>query len=141
MYLPFIEPLARRIKSAALLLIFCAATSCQTGASDETTQTDAVASEPEVTATVATEKRPAPEFFAIPEEMLKKRVWICEDEQSDIFHVKHDCPILVQCKGKGTFRNLLLPRAIEDYGRYNCQECSEDLDFIFDQDAVRELGK
>ncbi|OKL40154.1 hypothetical protein [Pontibacter flavimaris] len=85
-------------------------------------------------------KRAAPEFFVIPEDMARKRVWICEDGVSDIFHVKHDCPILVQCKGKGSFRNLVLPRAIEEYGRYNCQECSKELDIIFDRDAVREIG-
>ncbi len=121
------------------MLVVCALAACQP---TETAQQEEVESVSAAASVVAdtTARRPAPEFFVIPEEMLRTRVWICEDGVSDVFHVKHDCPVLIQCKGKGTFRNLVLPRAIEDYGRYNCQECSKELDFIFDKDAVREMG-
>ncbi|GAB3201390.1 hypothetical protein ABID22_004054 [Pontibacter aydingkolensis] len=88
-------------------------------------------------ATPVVNKRPAPKFFVIPEDMVKKRVWICENQTADVFHLKHDCPVLIECKGKGTFRNVTLPKAIEEYGRYNCQVCAKELDSIFDEDAVR----
>lgn len=88
-------------------------------------------------ATPVVAKRPAPEFFVVPAELAKKRVWICDNSTSDVFHVKHDCPVLLECKGKGTFRNVTLPRAIEEYGRYNCQECAKELDHIYDEDAIR----
>lgn len=88
-------------------------------------------------ATPVVAKRPAPEFYVIPEEMVNKRVWICENTTADIFHVKHDCPLLLECKGNGTFRNIPLPKAIEFYGRYNCQECAKELDHIYDEDAIR----
>ncbi|GAB3819583.1 hypothetical protein GCM10028895_18220 [Pontibacter rugosus] len=115
---------------------------CQQQESQEETATVA-APENDASETTAAvnEKRPAPTFFFIPKELSNKRVWICEDGVSDIFHLKHDCPILVQCKGKGNFRNLLLPKAIEEYGRYNCPECSKELDHIFDENAVRALGQ
>ncbi|WP_242916935.1 hypothetical protein [Pontibacter liquoris] len=83
------------------------------------------------------QKRPAPTFFIIPPEMASKHVWLCENATADVFHLKHDCPVLVACRGKGTFRNVSLVRAIETYGRYNCQTCSKELDTIFDEDMVR----
>ncbi|MCC9135445.1 hypothetical protein ACFSKU_13965 [Pontibacter silvestris] len=85
-----------------------------------------------------TQKRPAPDFFIIPPELADKRVWICENGTSDIFHTQHDCPVLAQCnETDGTFKNVTLTRAIEAYGRYNCETCSKDLDHIFDKDMVR----
>lgn len=135
-----ISTLIKPIRSAAFIVILCALASCQYSETDQQQETETTPAEQEQTIAAAN-KRPFPEFFAIPKEMMRKRVWICEDGESDIFHVQHDCPILIQCKGKGSFRNLMLPRAIEDYGRYNCQECSKELDFIFDKDAVREIGR
>jgi hypothetical protein len=117
-----------------LLFAVCLLFSCQSN-----TENTAATSQVEVTDTVAAADtaaaRPAPSFFVIPPDMAKSRVWICIEASSDIFHVKHDCPVLKQCKG--TFRNLTLTRAIEDFGRYNCQECSKDYDHIFDEQRVR----
>lgn len=127
----------KSITNIAFVLCLCAMASCQPAETADSAEAGAVA-ETATAAADTTAKRPAPEFFVIPESMVRKRVWICEDGVADIFHVQHDCPVLVKCKG--SFRNLLLPRAIEDYGRYNCQECSKDLDDIFDKDAVREMG-
>ncbi|WP_299754382.1 hypothetical protein [uncultured Pontibacter sp.] len=135
----FFKLTAISIKSAFVgsLLIMA---SCQPAETEQQAEESSTPETETAVTSAATEKRPAPEFFVVPEEMLKKRVWICEDGQSDIFHVQHDCPVLVQCKGRGSFRNLLITRAIEDYDRYNCQVCSKDLDIIFDQDAVRVLN-
>ena len=130
------KQLSSTLKSLGFIVLFGATSlACQenTEQQSETTTTEATEAE----ATPVASKRPEPEFFVIPEDMVNKRVWICENETADIFHVKHDCPVLIQCKGKGTFRNVTLPRAIEDYGRYNCQECAKELDYIFDEDAVR----
>jgi hypothetical protein len=108
--------------------------SCQGAGENTTATTPTEATESVVTADTAA-ARPAPEFFVIPPHLAKARVWICEEASSDIFHKKHDCPVLKQCKGG--FRNMLLTRAIEDFGRYNCQECSKDLDSVFDEELVR----
>ncbi|TPE42897.1 hypothetical protein [Pontibacter mangrovi] len=126
------------LKTAALALIVCTSVACQSQGTEE----EATAAEAPVEATataVSQPARPAPDFYIVPPELASKRVWICEGTGSDLFHVQHDCPVLLQCKGKGTFRNLVLPRAIETFGRYNCQECSKDLDHIFDEDAVRDI--
>lgn len=84
---------------------------------------------------VQKERRPAPEFFIIPQELAKNRVWLCDDGISDIFHVKNNCPVFMTCKS--TKRNVSLPRAIEEYGMYNCHTCSEELNHIFDEDKIR----
>lgn len=81
------------------------------------------------------EKRPAPEFFIIPQELVKSRVWLCDNGVSDIFHVKNDCPVFMACDA--TKRNVSLPRAIEEYGRYNCTTCSAELAHIFDEEMIR----
>jgi flavoprotein len=120
--------------SYILLLAFCLLFSCQSN-DENTAATSQVEVTDTVTAADAAAARPAPSFFVIPSDMAKNRVWICIEASSDIFHVKHDCPVLKQCKG--TFRNLTLTRAIEDFGRYNCQECSKDYDHIFDEQLVR----
>ena len=121
------------LKGAALLLALVATSSCE---QQKTEQEEATAATKPETTLVA-EKRPAPTFFIIPEELAKKRVWILENGQADIFHLKHDCPVLIEGKGKGTFKNVTLTRAIEEYGRYNCQVCSKELDHIFDVDMIR----
>jgi hypothetical protein len=90
----------------------------------------------EQTATVdTTQRRPAPEFYIIPKGMERKRVWVCDDKVSDIFHVNNECEILRTCTG--TFRNVSLQRAIEEYGRYNCTVCAKDLADIFDENKIR----
>ncbi|WP_147383167.1 hypothetical protein [Pontibacter oryzae] len=120
-------------------MILCLAFfSCQQQETADDATATAKSPAPEI-ATSTSEPRPAPAFYVVPEKLLEKRVWICEDGSADVFHLKHDCPILIQCKGKGSFRNLLLPKAIEDYGRYNCQECSKELDHIFDEETVRTI--
>ena len=115
---------------ALLLAIACSIFSCQ-----QTDEAAAAAQSETLAADTPATARPAPEFFLIPQDISKNRAWICVDEAADVFHTKNDCPVLVQCKG--SFRNLTLVRAIEDFGRYNCQECSSDLDHIFDEDMVR----
>lgn len=102
---------------------------CQTS-DEESNQT--------ATGTSTTEERtsrPKPEYFAIPPELAQKRVYICVDPADDTFHQKHDCAVLVACKG--TFRNLTLTRAIEDFDRYHCETCSADLAYIYDEDVVQ----
>ncbi|PRY05713.1 hypothetical protein CLV24_12930 [Pontibacter ummariensis] len=123
----------------SLLLFTCSTLfSCQPK-TEEATSAAAGTEAPAEAAVAAVEPRPAPDFFYVPQEMMEKRVWICEDGVADIFHVQHDCPVLLECKGKGSFRNLPLIKAIETYGRYNCLVCSEDLGHIFDEDAVRDM--
>lgn len=123
----FIHHISRIALFIAMALSF---TFCQ--------QTEETATDSEVTESATApqpEKRPAPEFFVIAPDMAQNRMWICEDGSSDIFHTQHDCSLLVQCKG--TFRNVTLIRAVEDYGRYNCQVCSRELDHVFDEGMVR----
>ncbi|MBF9252747.1 hypothetical protein I2I11_05565 [Pontibacter sp. 172403-2] len=91
----------------------------------------------EAAAADTVQRRPAPAFYLIPPNLVRERVWICDAATADIFHTKADCPVLLECRGKGNFRNVSLQRAIEEYGRYNCQTCSKDLDHIFDEDMVR----
>ena len=81
------------------------------------------------------ERRPAPDFFILSREQHKSRVWVCDDNISDIFHVKNDCPDFIACGS--TMRNVSLARAIEDYGRYNCMTCSAELSAIFDEEKLR----
>jgi len=124
--------LFKQAATILLLLEACHLSGCQqteerTGA----TATEATAS----TNAAQAAARPAPDFFVIPPDMAGNRVWLCVDEASDVFHTKHDCPVLVQCKG--SFRNVTLVRAVEDFGRYNCQACSQHLDHIFDENMVR----
>lgn len=121
------------IRNVLLLAVACLVFSCQESA--ETADTLETVEANSVSEADTTEARPAPTFFIIPPDMADRRVWICENASSDIFHVQHDCPLLVQCKG--SFRNVTIPRAIETYGRYNCQVCSLDLDHIFDEEMVR----
>jgi hypothetical protein len=115
---------------AGLFVLLLALAGCQTPDKDTTAQT--AASE---TTAAARQPRPKPEFFSIPPDLEKKRVYICMGESDDTFHQKHDCPELVSCKG--TFRNLTLTRAIENFDRYNCETCSSDLAEIFDENVVR----
>ncbi|WP_439881846.1 hypothetical protein ACSX1A_01545 [Pontibacter sp. MBLB2868] len=123
------------LKCAVTLLVLINVVACQQQESSK--EVAATKAPSDVTNTLVTEKRPAPTFYIIPEDLAKKRVWLLEDGQSDIFHLKHDCPVLVAGKGKGTFKNVTLTRAIEEYGRYNCQECSSELNHIFDENMVR----
>lgn len=92
----------------------------------------------EATATADTlqqrQPRPKPEFYSL-KGVDRKRVYICMDSWEDTFHQQHDCPELVACKS--TFRNLTLSRAVEAFDRYNCETCSGDLAFIFDENAAR----
>ena len=118
-------------KSAALaVLIMLSLLSCQPAETDIDTT-----AETQIVEADSVQKRPAPEFFIIPQELVKSRVWLCDDEVSDIFHVKNDCPLFMACRA--TKRNVSLPRAIEEYGRYNCTTCSKELDHIFDEEMIR----
>ncbi len=107
--------------------------SCQQASTEgDATTTQAQTS---VTAdTVQTQRRPAPAFHKIPTELAKTRVYICTDSSADTFHKKHDCEVLIQCKAM--FRNVTLLRAVEDYDRYNCEVCSKDLAFVFEEGNV-----
>jgi len=111
--------------------------SCQQAAEQETTATEQKTAATPMASADTAQKRPAPTFYLIPPNMVRQRVWICDAVTADIFHTKADCPVLLECRGKGNFRNVSLQRAIEEYGRYNCQTCSQDLDHIFDEDMVR----
>lgn len=133
----FILPtrIVNAIRKGLLLAVACIVFSCQE--TEKTADTPLAEAETVASPTDTTEMRPAPTFFVIPPDMAEKRVWICENVASDLFHVQHDCPVLIACKGKGSFRNLTLVRAIEDFGRYNCQTCSEALNHVFDEELVR----
>jgi len=116
---------------AGLFFLLVALAGCQS--SEEQTATQEVAA----SQAAAEEKqpRPKPEFFLIPPDLAKKRVYICMDSSADTFHQKHDCQELTACKS--TFRNLTLTRAVEAFDRYNCETCSSDLAHIYDENAVR----
>ncbi|GGG21148.1 hypothetical protein [Pontibacter amylolyticus] len=113
------------------LLISLAA--CQSPDNAQTEQTDAQESTA-IADTTKREPRPKPEYYSF-KGLEKKRVYICMDPSEDTFHQKHDCPVLISCAS--TFRNLTLPRAVEAFGRYNCETCSADLAYVFDENAVR----
>ncbi|QCR21279.1 hypothetical protein [Pontibacter sp. SGAir0037] len=124
--------------SISAAILFSAFTACQgTESSDGTAATTDAQTEQIATAdsAVVKERRPAPDFYFISEDMRDKRVWICDDADKDIFHTVHNCDSLRGCNGK--FRNLTIVRAIEDFDRYNCQSCSSDLNDIFDENKVR----
>jgi molybdopterin-guanine dinucleotide biosynthesis protein A len=123
-------------KSLFLIVTLFTVTSCDSH-QDEQVTTEKELLQNDTVALTAEPSRPEPTFFIIPKELVKQRVWIIEDGKSDLFHMEHDCPVLVAGKGKGSFRNVTLPRAIEEYKRYNCQECSKELDHIFDEDMIR----
>ncbi|SIT93610.1 hypothetical protein [Pontibacter indicus] len=106
--------------------------SCQ---SPDNAQTEQPAAQ-EITAAADTTKReprPKPDYYNF-RGVERKRVYICMDATEDTFHQKHDCPELITCKGQ--FRNLILARAIEDFDRYNCETCSANLAYIFDETYV-----
>lgn len=113
------------------LLILLAA--CQSPDNAQTEQTN-VQETSAIADTTKREPRPKPEYYSF-KGLEKKRVYICMDPSEDTFHQKHDCPVLISCAS--TFRNLSLPRAVEAFGRYNCETCSADLAYVFDEDAVR----
>ncbi|NEM97067.1 hypothetical protein [Pontibacter burrus] len=81
------------------------------------------------------QRRPAPKFYVIAPGTERTRVWVCDDNRSDIFHVDNKCELLLNCTG--VFKNVSLQRAIEDYGRYNCDKCSQRFADVFDINKVR----
>lgn len=125
------KTLIRTSPFALVIMLFLF--SCQPS---ESTETD-VATEAQTVAldSARQEKRPAPSFFIIPQDLVKSRVWLCDDGVSDVFHVKNDCPVFMTCNA--TKRNVSLPRAIEEHGRYNCTTCSAELAHIFDEEMIR----
>jgi len=125
----------KTLSRTSVLALFLSLTlfSCQPA---EDTTTEVVAeTQPAAIDSLQQEKRPAPEFFIIPQELVKNRVWLCDNGTSDIFQVKNDCPVFMSCDA--TKRNVSLPRAIEEYGRYNCTTCSAELAHIFDEEMIR----
>ncbi|MDO6390360.1 hypothetical protein Q4E40_09495 [Pontibacter sp. BT731] len=106
---------------------------CQSPDNAQTEQT-AVQETSAIADTVKREPRPKPEFYSF-KGVEKKRVYICMDPAEDTFHQKHDCPVLISCAS--TFRNLSLPRAVEAFDRYNCETCSADLAYVFDENSVQ----
>ncbi|WP_018478963.1 hypothetical protein [Pontibacter roseus] len=124
-------PMMKRA-TAGLFCLLIALASCQ---SPDTDQPQAAAQQPTAKAdTVQQQRRPKPEYYSF-KGVEKKRVYICLDESADTFHQKHDCPVLITCQS--TFRNLTLARAVEAFDRYNCEMCSADLAYIFDENAVQ----
>lgn len=118
--------------TAGLFFLLIALAGCQT----PDTETHHTEQETIAVADTAQQQapRPKPEFYSF-KGLEKKRVFICMDGSADTFHQKHDCPVLVACNS--TFRNLTLPRAIENFDRYNCETCSADLAYIFDENSVK----
>ncbi|MEJ8757421.1 hypothetical protein WG947_10460 [Pontibacter sp. H259] len=108
-------------------------TACQP--TEEKVVEEAVTVTNQVTAADTTERRPAPTFYIIPKGMERKRMWVCDDNMSDVFHKSNTCELLKGCTG--IFKNVSLQRAIEEYGRYNCEICSNDLADIFNENKVR----
>lgn len=98
-------------------------------------ETPAVSMEQTIQEPDTVQRRPAPEFYIIPQGKERTRVWVCDDNRSDIFHVDNKCELLLTCTG--IFKNVSLQRAIEDYGRYNCDSCSQQFADVFDKDKVR----
>ncbi|MBX0333350.1 hypothetical protein K3G39_08865 [Pontibacter sp. HSC-14F20] len=114
---------------AAMYGLLISLTACQSPDNAQAEQT----SRQETTVTADTTKReprPKPEYYNF-KGVERKRVYICMESTEDTFHQQHDCPVLITCKGQ--FRNLILARAIEDFDRYNCETCSADLGYIFDE--------
>lgn len=121
--------------TAGMLFLLISLFACQPQSTDnnetEQTETEQTVAEAD---TVQRQPRPKPEFYSF-KGVEKKRVFICMDPTEDTFHQKHDCPELVACKS--TFRNLTLPRAVENFDRYNCEVCSSDLAYVFDEDITQ----
>ena len=128
----FKMPHVLRTAIVATLLI-SATIACQ-----PTEQPETIATEPtaELAPADTIPPRPAPKFFVIEPGTERKRVWICEDQFSDEFHINNECPVLRTCQG--VFKNVTLYRAIETYGNYNCQTCSKAYDTVFDSTTVRQ---
>ncbi|MBB6612482.1 hypothetical protein H7F15_15665 [Pontibacter sp. Tf4] len=82
-----------------------------------------------------TQRRPAPDFYVIAPGTERKRVWVCDDQRSDVFHVDNRCEVLLTCTG--VYKNVSLQRAVEEYDRYHCETCSQEYADMFDQDKVR----
>ncbi|WP_187263329.1 hypothetical protein [Pontibacter beigongshangensis] len=116
------------------LTVFAAA--CQAPEQEHTDGTTAIDQTEAAAADSAAqqERRPAPQFHRIPTEMARDRVYVCDDANADVFHTKYDCETLNGCKTLK--KNVMLLRAVEDYGRYNCDICSKDLAVIFDEQQV-----
>ncbi|TXK49116.1 hypothetical protein FVR03_06960 [Pontibacter qinzhouensis] len=120
----------------SVLVFLLSFTACQ---SPEQNQADTVAAEQTPTTSLADslaqkERRPAPEFHRIPTDMAQERVYVCDDANADVFHTQYDCELLAACKT--VKKNVTIIRAVEDYGRYNCDICSKDLAVIFDDQQV-----
>lgn len=122
--------------SALLLGLFLALAACQSPENTETEQT--ARQQPATADTTQVPSRGKPDYYSF-KGLERKRVYICMDPTDDTFHQKHDCAVLVACNS--TFRNLTLARAIENFDRYNCETCSADLAYIFDEsEATFETG-
>ncbi|PKV63113.1 hypothetical protein [Pontibacter ramchanderi] len=119
---------------AGMVCLLISLAACQSPDNAQTEQTGTQEAGTAAADTVQRQPRPKPEHYSF-KGVEKTRVYICMDETEDTFHQKHDCPVLVSCKS--TFRNLTLPRAVEAFGRYNCETCSADLAYVFDEDAVQ----
>jgi hypothetical protein len=120
--------------TAGMLLLLLSLAACQSPDDNQTQQSETQQQTVAQADTTQRQPRPKPEFYSL-KGLEKKRVFICMDPTDDTFHQQHDCPVLVACKS--TFRNLTLPRAVEDFDRYNCETCSSELAYVFDENAVR----
>lgn len=120
---------------ALTIILFVALAGCQNKGNKEQDAMHTQNKEAVADTAQQVRRRPNPTFYIVPPELKDQRVWICDESHLDIFHIKNDCDYLRGCKG--TFRNLSIIRAIEEYGRYNCENCSADLAHIFDENVVR----
>ncbi|MBC5772497.1 hypothetical protein H8S95_00330 [Pontibacter sp. KCTC 32443] len=105
---------------------------CQPSEQQETTTT---AVEQTTAAADRVQRRPAPKFYIIPPGSERTRVFVCDNGNDDVFHKDGGCKVFTDCKG--TKRNVSLQRAIEEFGRYNCEVCSKELGDIFDDKKIR----
>lgn len=123
------------IKHTALSLAIVAALLFGCQPTEQQQETPTISMEQTIQEPDTVQRRPAPEFYVIAPGTERTRVWVCDDNRSDIFHVNNKCEVLLTCTG--IYKNVSLQRAIEDYGRYNCDSCSQEFADIFDQEKVR----
>lgn len=129
LYRPFMKI---NYKNFALAIVCSLLFACQP---TEKQQEEQPVAEQTIAAPDTVKLRPAPEFFFFEKGQERKRVWVCDDGKTDVFHVDNTCELLLTCTG--TYRNVSLARAIEEYGRYNCESCSQELADVFNEDKVR----
>ncbi|MFT2009597.1 hypothetical protein ACMA1I_13035 [Pontibacter sp. 13R65] len=124
-----------KLLKSSIFILALSANACQSSEQEQTqgSVTDQ-STVPAVDSAAQTERRPAPDFHRIPTENAQDRVYVCDDAHADVFHTEYNCELLNGCQT--VKKNVTLIRAVEDYGRYNCDICSKDMAIIFDEKQV-----